>query len=64
MNCERYNEWRRDIAAEYVLTTGRTFPKMVNNPPAQRLLVRLSDTPNPPSPEIAIKILQRKGHIK
>ena len=64
MDCKQYNKWRRDIVAEYVLSTGRTFPRVAGNPRIQRLLVRLGDVPKPPSPEVVIGILRRKGFVK
>ena len=57
----KYNEWRRDIIAEYILQTGRTFPR---RQAIGALLVRWSDSANPPTPTEVVNTLIRDGYLK
>jgi len=58
-----YNVWRRDIAAEYVITTGRAFPSM-GTPKGDQLrkrLVRLSDMDNVPTVTETLVLMRVEG---
>lgn len=49
MENQVYNDWRRDISAEYVLRTGRAYPTGPLGRYLRELLVKWSDYENPPS---------------
>lgn len=58
-----YNDWRRDIAAEYVARTGRAFPPM-STERGQKLraeLVAMSDWDEVPDPVDVVDMMIAKG---
>ncbi len=63
MDDATYNQWRTNISAEYVIRTGRAFPRADTNR-GERLratLVAMSDRDNPPSPIEAVDELIANG---
>lgn len=63
LNDMEYNNWRRDIAAEYTMTTGRVFATR-NNPNLIRKLVEISDFEFTPSPIETLQILKENNLVK
>lgn len=61
MNDALYNAWRRDIACEYTVRTGRAFPRDEKRAKLAEFLVRLSDSENPPNPIQAVDMLIAEG---
>lgn len=63
MNTHYYNNWRRDIAAEYVTRTGRAYPSMgtKRGRELREALIAMSDRDNPPSPAEAVDELIAGG---
>lgn len=61
-----YNDWRRDIAAEYIARTGRAFPSMDTERGKQlrALLVAMSDRDDVPDPIEAVNECIRAGLLK
>ena len=61
-----YNNWRRDIAAEYIARTGRAFPSMDTKRGRQlrALLVAMSDRDDVPDPIEAVNECIRAGLLK